>query len=374
MTSDEIIFLAPLPAFRKRTRLAKMVKVFHGRGLRSTLLGWERRSGELEVLRWEGDGVSEHTILRGGGYVSAKARAMYPLWMIVVFFTVLRLGKGKTLFCLGWETAFPARVAAMFTKARIVFDDADRFSMLIRLPRLLKQLLVGLEKWTSRKSFLHVVPGWSRYEWRVPSMLLLRNTPLREDFEAARIAAPPRLDVDLVIYVNGWINWDTGSPIFLKALDRLCEMKVNVVMHIAGRVVSESGEALIRHPNVIFHGELKQREALALYPASDIVLTYYDPVVAINPHAESNKWGDCIYFGTPFIVNEEVETAKHFAEAKAAWQVPYQDADGLASLLKKISERRDLLDSARRALHTFRDAYPPYDVQLSEILTRLGIK
>ena len=371
MALDEIFFLAPLSALRKRTRLAKMAQVMRRKGVRITLLGWERTPGELDALRWEGEGVTERAILHGGGYVSNKARAMYPLWMIVVFWHVLRLGRGKILFCLGWETAFPAVIASMFTGSKVVFDDADRFSMVIRLPGPLHRLLTSLEEWTSRRSFLQIVPGWTRYEWRNDNMLALRNTPLREDFEAARAAAPPRVDADLVIYVNGWINWDTGSPVFLKALDKLRETDLKVVMHVAGRVVSAPGKALVKHPSVVFHGELRQREALGFYPASDVVLTFYDPAVAINPHAESNKWGDCVYFGKPFVVNTEVRTAQHFADAGGAWQVPYRDVDALVERLKLLAREPQLLAEAGEKLHTLRDAFPPYDEQLDEILNRL---
>jgi hypothetical protein len=368
---DEIVFLAPLPAFRKRTRLAKMAQVLRRKGIAVSLLGWEREPGEIAALRWEDASVTERAILRGGGYVSNKARAMYPLWMIAVFWNVLRLGRGRTLFCLGWETAFPAAVAAMLTGARVVFDDADRFSMVVRLPGPLHRLLTFLEEWASRRSFLQIVPGWTRYEWRNDNMLVLRNTPLREDFEAARAAAPPRVNADLVIYVNGWINWDTGSPVFLKALDKLRESGPKVVMHVAGRVVSAPGEALVKHPSVIFHGELRQRDALALYPTSDVVLTFYDPAVAINPHAESNKWGDCVYFGKPFVVNTEVRTAQHFADAGGAWQVPYQDVDALVARLRLLAEQPELLARASEKLDALRGAFPPYDEQLDEILNRL---
>jgi hypothetical protein len=65
-----LIFLAPLSAMRKRTRLAKMARVLEDRGIGVRFLGWEREKGELARLAWGSAMVDERAILRGGGYAS----------------------------------------------------------------------------------------------------------------------------------------------------------------------------------------------------------------------------------------------------------------------------------------------------------------
>ncbi|MNL40770.1 hypothetical protein D3C87_1631410 [compost metagenome] len=140
-------------------------------------------------------------------------------------------------------------------------------------------------------------------------------------------------------------------------------------MHIAGRVDSADGEALIKQPNVIFYGELPQREALAIYAASDVVLTYYDPRIEINKDAESNKWGDCIYFGKPFVVNKEVRTAEFFVDSGAAWSVPYADVEGLINLLSQLANDRRLIESASRRLSGMEESYPNFDIQMERLIS-----
>jgi len=368
---EDITFLAPLSALRKRTRLAKMVPVMRARGHKIRFFGWERIPGEAAGFAWEEPGVREDVLMRGGGYASGKARALYPLLMAKVFWRTLRLGRGKLLFCLGWETAFPALLAARFTGARIVFDDADRFSMIVRLPGAAGRLLPRLEEWASRRAALHVIPGFSRYEWRHDRMVVLRNSPLGADFAAAVAARPERPEAAVVLYANGWIGETRGAPIFLEALELAAERGLDLHMVIAGRVDGKSAPKLIDHANVTFCGEVTQHEALGWYIACDAVLTFYDPAIVINRMAESNKWGDAVFFNCPIIVNSEVETARPFIEAGAAFAMPYHKTDMLVDLFSRMVKTPDILDEARRALIPFKSEFPIFDTQLDMVLERV---
>ncbi len=365
-----IAIIAPAAALRLPKRFARMAPILIRAGYNVRYIGWERRKGEAHELAWGSPHVTEEHILRGGGHGSRHARAMYPLWMLSVFWKALRLGKGP-IACLGWETAFPARVAAIFTGAPILFDDGDRFSMLLKLPKPLHLLLQALEHWTSRASFLHIVPGLSRYEWHGDNMMVLRNAPTASDLEAARRSAPPRPSARLVLYANGWLGETRGAPILLEAMERLTRSDTDVVMITAGRVDSENGRKLLAHPRVEHRGEVSAEEALALYHSSDLALTLYDPSIEINRHAESNKWGDCVHVGTPFIVNSEVETARPFVESGAAWAVPYHDVDELVALLTRLAKEPNLLAEKFDIIKQIKIDFPNFDDQFDVILKRI---
>jgi hypothetical protein len=368
----EIIFIAPLPAILKRTRIAKMVSVLLDNGYSVAFYGWQRRRGEASETPYNNPLVSEGNLLTGGGYASRLARMMYPIWMLVVFFKVLWLGREKDIFCLGWETAFPALLASRITKANIVFDDADRFSLIIRLPWKFHAGLKRLEKWASHKAVLHIVPGLSRYEWQHDTMMVLKNAPTRADFKTAMEAAPECGSHDLILYANGWIGQTRGAGIFLEAMDQIQSLGLDVRMHVAGRVDSEDGEKLTRHPLVYFHGEVSQAKALALYPISDVVLTYYDPAISINKLAESNKWGDCVFLETPFMVNEEVQTAERFVDKGAAFAVKYSDVSGLIGFVQDMISDKKFLEDARLNTQLFKDEFPPFDDQFLTLIYKLN--
>jgi len=363
--------IAPLPSPSIRTRLTKMVPIFNEHGYKVRFFGWERTAGESLNTGANDSHIEETPILKGGGYSTKKALAMYPVWMLTVFWCVLRLGKGQLIFCLGWETAFPARLAAAFTGAQVIFDDADRFSLVLNLPSLVRRLVQRLERWTSFQCELHVVPGFARYDWKHQNMQLLRNTPLLRDFEIARVNVPERPSADFVLYANGWIGETRGAPVFLELLERAEKSGLNIHMVIAGRIEGPSADSLIRHNLVTYVGQVQQNEALSWYQATDLLLTFYDPIVPINRKAESNKWGDAVHFDTPFVVNSEVETAKNYIAKGAAFSVPYADAKKLFDLISDLVGSPEKQLNAIRQISTFKASLPLFDNSLENILRKI---
>jgi hypothetical protein len=372
---DNALYIyAPLGALRKRNRLAKIANICLQMDVPIVFFGWERTRGEHPRFRFNDDKVQEFILLRGGGYATSLARAMYPIWMMVVFLAVLRRRRGDVCLCLGWETAFPALIASKVTGCRIIFDDADRFSMSIKFPKIIRRWLEPLEEWASRSAELHIVPSLSRYSWKCSSMLELKNTPTRLDLANAISYSVPRNPGDSVftVYINGWINWDTGSPTFLKAISLLSNRRETRIRFIlAGRVVSPEGEALKNHPSVEYLGDLPRERALAQYFHSDLVLTFYDPSVPINRYAESNKWGDCVFTLTPFVVNSEVETAQRYIRAGVATCIPYADSEGLADLISLLSRDPGRMTAMRASAELLRDTTGYFDDQLGNHIRRV---
>ncbi|EEW27056.1 glycosyltransferase family protein [Rhodobacter ferrooxidans] len=369
---SRITIVAPLPAPRRRQRLAKLVRGFQKSGFGVDFMGWDRIKGEAAQWRWQGVPIREKIILTGGGHNSKSARAMYPLWIIVVFFRVLALGRGQTLYCLGWESAFPACLAAKLTRSKVIFDDADRFSMVLGLSGFLNRVLKSLELYTSRKVDLHIVPGFSRYEWRNENMFELKNSPSRADLDEGFALAGKRVSADIVLYVNGWLVETRGALVLLALLQELRRNGVKACMHVAGFLPDKLLQCYLSDPDVIYHGELPQAKALSLYLESDIALTFYDPAVPINRMAESNKWGDCVFYRKPFVVNSEVETADRFVKAGAAWSVPYGDVGALTDLVVRLVREPELIANAQENLASFDDQFPVFDVQVDRLCERIA--
>ncbi len=334
-----------------------------------------RDRSEEAFAREATQGVTNRIILQGGGYGGSRTRLYYPLWMLAVFCQALRLPKGGTWYCLGFESAFPALIVSKWKRAKLIFDDADRFSMIVRLPRPLQKLLVSAERWASRHADVHIVPGYSRYEWHGANMRLLRNSPTMQQFLTAQeISAGFDTGTNsqgFTIYVNGWVGETRGAPVFLAAMKQLASQRPDAKLLVIGRGDKGAFGELITLSNVEYHTEVPQETALAYYYASDLVLTYYDPAIDINRHAESNKWGDCAFCGVPFVVNSEVETASSFVAAGAAFAVPYHDIEGLVELVTHCMDNPQQLRQSQAALTGFRHEFPPFDSALAEIMASI---
>ena len=368
MKSDRplVYMIAPVPILARRTRLKKQVDILVSSGFDIRFFGWERVRGEAAPHLNEFEHVQGEIILCGGGYASRLTHVYYLFWMVKVFFKVLTQPRKAIFFCLGFESAFPALIASKFRKSQIIFDDADRLSMIISLPWPLNNIIQRLEKWASHKSAVHLVPGFSRYDWKTKKMRRLRNCPNRTDFETAKALPVTKRPDIFTLYANGWIGETRGAPIFLELMMRLKDGPF--LLEVIGRGDGAAYEKLIQLPNVQATGEVPQIEALAAYRKADLVLTYYDPKVSINRQAESNKWGDCIYLGLPFVVNSEVKTASSFLERGACFSALYEDVDALETLVRRLASDPQAIEKARHEISKLRQDFLPFDEAFKEIL------
>jgi glycosyltransferase involved in cell wall biosynthesis len=363
-----IYIFAPLGNPSIRTRLVKFINCYQKSSEKVHFIGWARDSFEKSSSL---EGVSFSHILSGGGY-GAKSRKFYPLWIILTFFKALTLPQKSVVHALGWESAFPVLLASIFKRHKVIFDDADRFSLILSLPNLLTNLLGFLERITSNNVAVHVIPSFSRYQWRNKQMMVIRNTPTSWDIQSVLSNNTcSSSENSLTIYINGWVGNTRGALVFLNVFSRLAKENRNILINFAGRVDSDEGLALLALPNVINRGSLTQEEALKLYAISDVVITYYDPSIPINIKAESNKWGDCVAFKTPFIVNSEVLTACEFVEAGCAWSIAYNDEDGLYRLLLEIESKPELLDKATDNFRVINTQYMVFDENVDQLIKKV---
>ncbi len=341
--------VAPLSALSRRTRLYKLARFVGTRYPEWSLhhVGWERLPGEADELHLD-QPIEKTILLRGGGYGGRKSRVLYLAWMLRVFQQCLSIPRQDVVWALGFESAWPAILAGRLKGFKVVYDDADRFSLLFPFPSVVRRLIDRLEAYTSRRAHRHVIPCLERYDFRSPRFFVLRNMPSASEVRAGRSLYAKRLwpRDRLVVNVNGWLGAGRGMDASL-VLARRFEGK-GLSMIVSGKIDCADAQALVRMPNVHYLGEVSNRECLASYFASDLVFTYYRPDTIINRLAASNKWGDAIKTGAGVIVNEEVETARYLREAGAAIAVPYADHEALcrevAELLNdgtKLAARRD---------------------------------
>ncbi|NQY07871.1 MAG: hypothetical protein HRT68_17160, partial [Flavobacteriaceae bacterium] len=182
-----INIIAPLSSLSERTRLYKL-SIFLNKKLgyeELTHIGWERIEGEREEKRLDFK-INKKIILKGGGYGTSKVKPLYFLWLIKSFFYALKLNKKDIVWALGFESAFPAMMASKIIGFQVVFDDADRFSMIFNFPGPVNSLIRYLEKVTSRNVAYHVVPGKQRYDFSSKKFFELKNTPSQSQLEIAK--------------------------------------------------------------------------------------------------------------------------------------------------------------------------------------------
>lgn len=331
---ENFVIIAPVSALSRRLRLYKLVKFVEKNkpDWKISHIGWERNEGESQETTLSNTPINKKIILKGGGYGGAKVKLMYFLWMLKVFIYSFSIPKGTKVWALGFESAFPLLLMSKIKKYDLYFDDADRFSMVFKFPRLIKSCIEKLEVLTSRNVYRHIVPSLSRYNFNSEKFFILRNLPSEDELNKAKEIFNERQwpKAKLIIYVNGWLGRDRGMDIALKLSEHFSKEDLTILL--AGRIDCDEAKTLSEQENVVYLGNLSNAEALAGYYASDYVLTYFSPKVEINRLAESNKWGDALATGCGIIVNSEVKSydIKEHLEIIA----PYYDYD---LLIDKIS-------------------------------------
>lgn len=283
----------------------------------------------------------------------------YLAWMFAVFANWWRHGRSTPFFAVGFDSAFPLSVLPR-SRHWLVFDNLDNISMNYRWPRWLAGTIRGFESWTAHSARLHVVPSRARWVGNESNLRIVANTPSREALREANALARERVYTrvpPLTIYLNGWLSRTRGIRTLVDAIQGLSVNGVPVRVVVAGRPASEECKELLAMDCTEYLGMLTNAEALAVYYRSHVAFTYYDPSVAINRVAESQKWTDCWATGTPFISNHGIQTLQPYLDRDACFTLPYDDADALAHLLADLAANPQRLADSRQRLQTMNFRY-----------------
>ena len=292
---------------------------------------------------------------------------MYFTWMMKLFFKSFSFKKDQTVWALGFESAFPLLLASKIKGFKLYFDDADRFSMLLNFPSIIKKILQVLERYTSRNVYMHLIPVRERYDFESDRFKILPNMPSETEIIKAKDIYKEKqwIKADIVININGWLGDGRGMKTILETSKLL--NKKNIAFILAGKLDCVEAKELSKLRNVQYIGEVSNAEALSSYLASDFVFTYYDPSSIINTFAASNKWGDALKTGVGVIVNTEVSTANYLREANACLSFEYLNHEGLANKIIELLNDPAILKDVRKNINVLSDKFGYFEQELNEL-------
>lgn len=364
----QVLLITPISAISQRIRVKKIAQLFHDNKFEITHLGWERIKGERkENLSYN---INKKIIISGGGYSGKMTRFLYPLWIIKVILYLMYNGrKYSAIYCMGFESALPAVLVNFFLRKKLIFDDADRLLLILSLPSIIYKSVQALEKLVSTKSFIHIIPNAARYDYHTNKMVIIKNTPDENEYTRALELEVSYRKTNLTVYINGWLGKVRGIPIFYEVAKGL--VNENITFLLAGRRGCKEAELMKELKNVKDLGELNNDQAMSYYKVSDIVVTYYDPIMRINQYAEANKWGDAICFNIPVLVNEEVKTAQFLKDANACFSFKYSDVNGVTNLLRELNHDQTSLVTKRENLKMMQKEIVFFDKAIKNALKEI---
>jgi hypothetical protein len=355
--------IAPVASLGALLRTTKIRSLLEKTGRPIVHLAWKRapedalNDGEVQTV----------VVLEGGGYKNAGLAKWYLRYIFAARKALAAYPAGTPVYALTFWSALGPWMLQWRKRYRLFFDNNDNIAMAYPWPRLVRPWVVLLEKRIAARSSIHLVPGASRWPTRDANLRIVPNVPSSDITAAAEQIVDERGYVRpevFTLYVNGWLTAERGLTAMIHLLEDLPDVDFRVL--VAGRVDGGEGGGLTTMPRVEYLGRVSPAESLALYTRSHAVLTFYDPALPINRVAEANKWGDCVWTGTSFIVNSEVMTAAPYLEAEACYAVPFSDRAALADLIRRLAVSPS--DALERGVRLRAFAAEPWDTRMEGLI------
>ncbi len=292
-------------------------------------------------------------------------------WLAKVFFGAARNREDAVYICYLLPAALPVAVASVFRPIRFVYANMDNFALSYKWGRATSKLFAHIECNVARRASIHLLPDRNRWNREDSNVRIIPNLPTRSGHMSALEIIDKRQyrrDAIFTVYVNGWLQKSRGLDTLIAALKNV---SVPLRIILAGRIECTEAEELAAAEYCEYLGALSEAQALANYERAHVVLTYYDPGIAINRLAASSKWADCLLFRIPFVVNSEVETATIFRENGACFSLPYHDSGALARLFERLSSDPSQWETIRQNMSRLPISY--WDTQIFQLLREMRV-
>ena len=339
---------------RPPPRVTRMMTVAGQLGFVPLFVGAHRESGS--ATRSHSDGFEVRRIGR-------PFRRLHGSHPILYLLSVLRFSGALVTFlwhtrpglvhASDFEVYAAARLYTFVFRARLIYNIHDNLADRYAWPRIGRAVLNLMEGVAVRLSSVTVVPEASRKaalpRWSERSVRVVRNSPIDPGFHP-----PPPRGPHVTLLYAGWLDAGRG----IREMARLVSENQAMRLRIAGSGDVNLVQDIAGMPGVSWLGRISHADALRETAACDFVGALYDPRIAINRHAASNKVAEALAIGRPLLINREVEITKLLAPYRCTVLVDYQDSDKAASVLSAIREARDEYEAmCRRSRQAYEDHF-----------------
>ncbi|PIE49112.1 MAG: hypothetical protein CSA39_04390 [Flavobacteriales bacterium] len=276
-----------------QVRVRKFIKYFDSRNIELTFFCWLRdKVKETNFTR-------ETFIFKGGGNANKRLVFYYPLWSIILFFTLLRKiknNKTNVIFTIDFDSAIAVYFFSFFKpKVRYIYDIHDDFALRYNFPKLIKTLISKMDDKIKKRAFKVIHVDENRIRKGDSNYVIVYNS--QEDFYRENGS---ELQLNAVFAFTGLIGKTRGALSVINFAKKNPKVKIIV----AGKVIDQYGKQLTELPNVDFLGYVTQDVLFEKIKNCNGIFSLYDPSNEINILAASNKVYDAMMLGVPVIINK----------------------------------------------------------------------
>ena len=281
----------------------------------------------------------------------------WPVWWLYILFWLLRMNY-DIIHVLNYNSVLPALIAAKLKKKPIIYEIMDTSYDALRMPYILKYIIMYFDKLFMRFSDAVILVDESQIEQfcGIPnsSIAIIYDSAL-DVFDKYSSINRKTNDNDFVILYVGVLH-----KIRHLNLDKLCHAVRNlkgVRLLIAGfgDLVEDIKEWANRSKGTIgFIGRVDYSEALKLSLSADALVVLRDSNIRTNKYICGSKLWEAMMCGKPILVNRGTSTADKVRKENCGLVV---DANNIEEIKDAIIKLRDDPDMSKELGANGRKAY-----------------
>jgi glycosyltransferase involved in cell wall biosynthesis len=323
-------------------RLSKEIDALQRAGYILTLICWDRdRRTSSTPHRAAKDGISQIT-LRLKAPWGVKVLPFLPVWWCFVFFQLIKT-KWDIAHAINFDSVIPAAVAAGLKWKPFVYEIFDTYEDLVVLPRVVRNILVFIDKIFLRAARAVIIVDDSRIaEFAgIPNnnTVTIYNSP--PDVLPDLPVSDVKSDDVFVMFYAGTLNKKRLMDKVIKAVVSTGGIKLIVAGD--GEVVPDIQKWAAEQPEKIqYIGRITYTEVLRRTVVADLLFSFYDPGIPLVKYASSNKLFEAMMCGKPILVGAGTAMANIVAKENCGLAVDCNSIDKIRNAIVKLKENPEL--------------------------------
>jgi glycosyltransferase involved in cell wall biosynthesis len=333
-------------------RLAKEIDILIESGYKVNLLCWDRNCKNIQSgIEKELNYTEIKLVLRAP---FGKAILIFlPIWWCFEFFNILK-SEVDLIHAINFDGILIAILTSKIKRIPLIYELYDIYEDNILLPGILRNLCIAIDKIFMFLSDAVILVDKARIKE-------LNGVPNKNIYIIYN--SPPDINVhtntnekkdNLTIFYAGAISEDRSIAEIVQAVMSLDG--VELILAGLGDYALIERLSLIsnKKPNKIkLLGKIPYKDVLKLSMSSDVLFTFYDPIIRLHRFASSNKLFEAMMCGKPIIVNDCTSMADIVRQENCGLVVPYGDVSAIREAILKLKNdqilREELGRNGRRA-------------------------
>jgi glycosyltransferase involved in cell wall biosynthesis len=320
--------------------LAKEIDTLKRGGYAVALICWDREC-KGKGGRCKAEDNYREIRLRLRAPWGVKILPLLPIWWFFEFFWLM-VTRGDIGHAINFDSIVPAIIAGKLKRQPIIYEIFDVYADLIVLPRLFRQIGVGIEKLFARFADAMIIANEAQEKSLsgIPNSntWVIYNTP--PDFFKKQDVL--RNDIFTIFYAGVLYH---SRPTNLDRVLQAVRGIEGIQLVIAGygdltedieQRVNETGN------KAKFIGKISYDEVLERTISSDLLFALYDPNVPAVRHASCNKLFEAMMCQKPIIVSKGTAMAEIIAKEKCGLVVDSSSVTEIREAIVRLKESPEL--------------------------------